>query len=104
VSFSLNSFEDTLPRIVPGIVNALTPRQYQESKMSTMKSTATNPKSNSKADKAARAAVIQCDTSPGQDSQFDYIATAAYYKAEARQFAPGQELDDWLLAEQDFKG
>ena len=30
------------------------------------------------------------------------IATAAYYKAEARGFAPGQELDDWLGAEANF--
>ena len=28
------------------------------------------------------------------------IATAAYYLAEQRQFAPGYELQDWLTAEQ----
>ena len=27
------------------------------------------------------------------------IATAAYYKAEARGFEPGHELNDWLQAE-----
>jgi hypothetical protein len=27
------------------------------------------------------------------------IAEAAYYRAEKRHFAPGQELDDWLEAE-----
>jgi hypothetical protein len=27
------------------------------------------------------------------------IATAAYYLAERRGFAPGRELDDWLEAE-----
>jgi len=27
------------------------------------------------------------------------IATAAYYKAEARGFEPGHELEDWLTAE-----
>ncbi len=27
------------------------------------------------------------------------IATIAYYKAEARGFAPGLEMDDWLQAE-----
>lgn len=27
------------------------------------------------------------------------IAEAAYYRAERRGFAPGQELDDWLQAE-----
>jgi len=28
-----------------------------------------------------------------------WIATAAYYLAEARRFAPGNELADWLDAE-----
>jgi len=27
------------------------------------------------------------------------IAEAAYYRAERRGFAPGQEIDDWLAAE-----
>ena len=31
--------------------------------------------------------------------QLNDIATAAYYKAEARGFEPGQELSDWLEAE-----
>lgn len=30
---------------------------------------------------------------------FLMIATAAYYRAEQRSFAPGQDLDDWLEAE-----
>lgn len=30
----------------------------------------------------------------------DMIATAAYFLAEHRQFAPGGELQDWLIAEQ----
>lgn len=29
------------------------------------------------------------------------IAIAAYYRAQARGFAPGYELQDWLAAEQD---
>lgn len=29
----------------------------------------------------------------------DKVATAAYYLALARGFAPGNELDDWLAAE-----
>ena len=33
----------------------------------------------------------------------DYISTAAYYKAEARAFAAGQEMDDWLEAEAEFE-
>ena len=31
------------------------------------------------------------------------IAEAAYYKAEARGFIPGHELDDWLAAEIEFR-
>lgn len=29
-----------------------------------------------------------------------WIATSAYYMAEARGFAPGNEIGDWLRAEQ----
>jgi hypothetical protein len=32
------------------------------------------------------------------------IAALAYLKAEARGFFPGQELDDWLEAEQEING
>ena len=31
------------------------------------------------------------------------IQEAAYFKAEARQFAPGVELQDWLEAEEEVK-
>jgi hypothetical protein len=31
-----------------------------------------------------------------------WISEAAYYKAEARNFAPGRELDDWLAAENEY--
>jgi hypothetical protein len=31
------------------------------------------------------------------------IATAAYYLAERRNFAPGHELEDWLEAETEIK-
>ena len=30
------------------------------------------------------------------------IAEAAYYRAQARGFAPGQEIEDWLQAEADI--
>jgi hypothetical protein len=33
----------------------------------------------------------------------EWIATAAYYRAAARGFSPGQELDDRVAAEQSFK-
>lgn len=31
--------------------------------------------------------------------RIERIAIAAYYRAEARGFAPGQAMDDWLTAE-----
>ena len=31
-----------------------------------------------------------------------WISVAAYYKAQAREFEPGKELDDWLEAEKDY--
>ncbi|MDP3267709.1 MAG: DUF2934 domain-containing protein [Legionella sp.] len=34
-----------------------------------------------------------------QDLRYQRIAVNAYYKAEARGFEPGHELDDWLAAE-----
>lgn len=34
----------------------------------------------------------------------DQVAQAAYLIAEARGFAPGAELDDWLAAEQSLQG
>jgi hypothetical protein len=30
------------------------------------------------------------------------IAEAAYFRAERRNFSPGQELDDWLSAEREI--
>jgi hypothetical protein len=36
---------------------------------------------------------------PSSDELRGMIAMAAYYRAAARHFAPGQELDDWLEAE-----
>jgi len=40
-------------------------------------------------------------TEPARPSQrHTMIAEAAYFLAQARGFAPGHELDDWLRAEQ----
>jgi hypothetical protein len=33
----------------------------------------------------------------------DMIRDAAYFRAEARGFAPGKEIEDWLAAEQDVE-
>ncbi|HMW19712.1 MAG TPA: DUF2934 domain-containing protein [Nitrosomonas sp.] len=41
-----------------------------------------------------------------EDRQLDWhnrIATAAYYKAEARSFEPGHDIEDWLAAEAEEK-
>jgi hypothetical protein len=32
------------------------------------------------------------------------ISLAAYFRAEARGFAPGHEFEDWLAAEEDVAG
>jgi hypothetical protein len=37
----------------------------------------------------------------GADERLQHIALGAYFRAEARGFAPGGELDDWLAAERD---
>jgi len=34
--------------------------------------------------------------------RLDMIRDAAFFRAEARNFAPGQEIEDWLAAEQDI--
>ena len=38
-----------------------------------------------------------------QDVRFSRIAENAYYKAEARGFEPGHELEDWLAAEGEIR-
>jgi hypothetical protein len=38
------------------------------------------------------------------DARLRHIATAAYFKAEARGFQPGRELQDWLEAEAEYDG
>jgi Protein of unknown function (DUF2934) len=34
--------------------------------------------------------------------RLDMIRDAAYFRAQARGFAPGEEIDDWLAAEQEI--
>ena len=41
---------------------------------------------------------------PGEDEIQRMIAEAAYYRAERRGFAPGQEDDDWREAELEVRG
>jgi hypothetical protein len=33
------------------------------------------------------------------EMRHDFIAQAAYFRAQRREFEPGHELDDWLAAE-----
>lgn len=40
--------------------------------------------------------------SPVGADRSECIATAAYFKAKAREFLPGLELEDWLKAEAEF--
>lgn len=48
----------------------------------------------------ANAYAAQNDDVPSQE---EMIAVAAYFRAEQRGFAPGNEIQDWLEAEEDFK-
>lgn len=59
------------------------------------------PRTPKPAKHAASAAQPARHTSVGSDSarRDRMIATAAYYRAERRGFAPGAELEDWLAAE-----
>jgi hypothetical protein len=64
------------------------------------KSTKSKPKHSATAESglAATPSPAQAVPTPGM------IATAAYFLAEQRRFAPGHELEDWLAAEQQIKG
>lgn len=65
-------------------------------------------------DTAQAVAVVKKSTAPDVEeveatadrsgARLQHIATAAYFKAEARGFQPGKELDDWLEAEAEFDG
>ena len=42
------------------------------------------------------------EVAPCIEKNLEHVSTAAYYKAEARGFSPGRELEDWLSAEVEF--
>jgi Protein of unknown function (DUF2934) len=46
--------------------------------------------------------IRESDPGPDTEARLEHIATAAYYKAMARGFMPGQDMDDWLEAEAEF--
>ncbi|TRZ67534.1 MAG: DUF2934 domain-containing protein [Rhodocyclaceae bacterium] len=64
-----------------------------------MKSAATKSRSSAKGEANL---IMQTEPASGGEDRSDHIATAAYYKAAARSFSPGRELDDWLEAEAEF--
>ncbi|HUX83328.1 MAG TPA: DUF2934 domain-containing protein [Halothiobacillus sp.] len=52
-----------------------------------------------------RAAITGSETHLHEmNDRYQQIATAAYYKAEARGFSAGDELSDWLAAEAEIEG
>lgn len=44
-------------------------------------------------------AMIDSESGPEVGDRLQRIEAAAYYKAAARGFVPGREIDDWLQAE-----
>ncbi|MDP2071977.1 DUF2934 domain-containing protein [Methylotenera sp.] len=42
---------------------------------------------------------IESEQTPSADDKVNYIAVSAYYRAAARGYAPGHEIQDWLEAE-----
>lgn len=65
-----------------------------------MTTTPTPSKSRAKASNGRRKSAAQPTPIPANLTE--HIAVAAYFKAQARGFAPGSELDDWLQAESEF--
>ena len=42
------------------------------------------------------------DHGSGEPDRHRQISEAAYFRAQQRGFAPGQELEDWVIAETQF--
>lgn len=59
-------------------------------------------KSAGRASKPAVAGIAPEPSGPAAADLGDRIAMSAYYRAQARGFAPGAELDDWLAAEREI--
>lgn len=61
-------------------------------------------KARSKASNSpAPTTTLEPRSNPGNEGQYPHIAVSAYYKAQARGFSPGHELEDWLAAEAEEK-
>ncbi len=75
-----------------------TARKTATAKPESVKKAAPKPESVKKVAPAARKSVKKPAAPLGEERQ-RLIAIAAYYRAEARGFAPGHEKQDWLDAE-----
>ena len=60
------------------------------------------PTTRSKTTKIENAENIVTEVALDECQRQQRIAAAAYFRAESRGFAPGGELDDWLVAEKEF--
>jgi hypothetical protein len=58
---------------------------------------------NGSAKKAHKAEPLNSSSENGDRPHEHMIANAAYFNAERRGFAPGNEMDDWLEAEAEMK-
>ena len=61
----------------------------------------TNIQKSTKRDKEFENASTGCEMEASPDL-LRQIAEAAYYRAEKRGFEPGQEMEDWFVAEQEI--
>lgn len=71
-----------------------------ESKKPTLTTKTTRSRKKAVTEPVAPAAVVESTMSYTSDQLRSMIATAAYYRAVARNFAPGNDMEDWLVAEQ----
>ena len=62
-----------------------------------------SPTAAKRAAKAIKQPSGEDTNAPSEEDRWRLTAIAAYYRAEARGFAPGGELDDWLAAERDIE-
>ena len=83
--------------------DSITDQTYvnQETAMKTKSETVSKPKGGGTARQPRES--VDLDTVPANDaiSREQLIAVAAYFRAEQRGFAPGNEISDWLDAEAD---
>lgn len=67
-----------------------------------MKSAVTTSTTRKSRSKSAAASHTNPESFIAHIDRSEHIAVSAYYKAQARGFTPGGELEDWLQAEAEF--